>query len=166
MIVVEVTFLIFWGAVAYKNQRLDAEAQWKEFVDLMNQKEQEEQEKWLELQKRLRELNNLIKRAQKTTEQLEKLREEAPELDLETRFHLAQLRIHLDLDHGFPSLHERNPRSWDIYPPGHPYGPKVETDMIIKTPKPLSGKPFLGMEGDHLRSIEENAISDQHSRDD
>ncbi len=162
VIVVEVSFLIFWGAVAYKNERLDAEAQRKEFVDLMNQKEQEEQEKWEEIQQRLREWDGIIKRVQKTIEQAEKLREEA----LETRFRLVKLRFQLDLDHGFPSLHERKPRSWDIYPPGHPYGPTVETDMIIKSPKPLSGKPFLGMEGDHLKSIEENAITDQHSRDD
>jgi hypothetical protein len=166
VIAIEVGCLIFWGAIAYKNEKLDAEAQLKEFIDVMNQKDREEQEKWKDLQTRLIECNRLMKRVQKINEQVEKLREETPEVDLETRFHLAQMRLHLDPDRGFPILERPHLGSWDIYPPGHPYGPNVEIGVIIKSPRALSGKPFLGIEGDHLKSIEESAISDQHSHDD
>src|SRR6266568_1634909 len=32
------------------------------------------------------------------------------------------------------------------YPDGHPYGRTPETDVIIKTPHPATGKPFSGLD--------------------
>jgi hypothetical protein len=43
------------------------------------------------------------------------------------------------------------------YPDGHPYGRTPETDIIIKTPQPLSGKSFSGMDRDLQIKLEENA---------
>jgi hypothetical protein len=57
IIAAEVGLLIFWGAIAYKNERLDADDQLKEFMDLMNQKDREEQEKWKDLQTRIIEFD-------------------------------------------------------------------------------------------------------------
>jgi hypothetical protein len=162
VIVVEVSLLIYWGVVAYKNERLDAEAQGKKLIDLLNQKDQEEYERQMKI--RRAETQRLLDRFQRLNEKIEKL-------DDKWRENLAKLALLNGTSHGFEipifldSPQWRNPPGyWDVFPPGHPYGPKVEINLIIKSPKPLSGKPFLGMEGGDLKSLEENAISDQHSR--
>jgi hypothetical protein len=51
------------------------------------------------------------------------------------------------------------------YPDGHPYGRKPDTDLIIKSPEPLSGNPFSGMDRDLQIKLEENAGARRDSGD-
>jgi hypothetical protein len=70
-----------------------------------------------------------------------------------------QLRLE-ELINGYRKLQITSPAHRLIfyeYPDGHPYGRAPETDLIIKTPQPLSGKPFSGMDRGLQIKLEENA---------
>ena len=51
------------------------------------------------------------------------------------------------------------------YPPGHPYGRRIDSDVIIKSSGPLSGKPFQGIDRDLLLRLEQ-AATNRSSGDD
>ena len=153
VILLEVGFLLIWGVICYKSERFDAESEWKEFIELMNQKEQEGYDRHVETQR-------LFERVHKLNQEIEELTKKVAEPDAERRFQLARLILQYNRvnDFQFPDLHNRNNKSgyWDIFPRGHPYGPKVNGDIIIKSPRALFGKPIFGMDRDFLLRIEES----------
>ena len=159
VLVFEVGFLLICGIIIYKEERIASQAKGKELVrTILDQ----EEEKWKELQRRWMETAILSQELREAELQMRKLEENSREgLDLETRFRLGELMFLLNSENNVQFLDLRDQRTdrgyWDVFPPGHPYGPRVDTDVIIKFPQPLSGKPFLRMDRGLLLQLEDSA---------
>jgi hypothetical protein len=122
--------------------------------------QQNDDPNWRErnLEKRQKETKDLIERLEKLQEaqkELNKLRDEELRRNLQIYFSQKENQKPL-LDYGY----------WDLYPPGHPYGPRVENNVIILSPSSLSGKPFRSLEWRSLSKREDGLRQERKPRHD
>src|SRR5262245_41640701 len=91
-----------------------------------------------------------IKRAR---EEVEKLRKEIEE----TNRQINRMRDEIDRRKENIRSPFMEPGYWDLFPPGHPYGRRVDTDVIIMCPRSLFGRPFLGIDRDLITKDKDRA---------
>jgi hypothetical protein len=162
VLAIEVGLLLVWGVINHKAERAESEASGRALINKIL--ELREEQEWKEHQALLRETEILNQRLERVEEKLREMGRQRRELDSDTWRRLVQHQNDIQ----FPHLNglQTDPGKWDSFPPGHPYGPRVDSDVIIKSPRPLSGEPFLEMNRDLLLMLEQSGVERRNSGDD